>query len=156
MANCRKYSFPFANTPPAASTTVPIAGVNGSAAVRVRILEMLYGSDTAPANAATQLQIKRITTALGSGTSVTPSPVDFADPACVSTAMQGPSIAAPTITAISPLWQVALNQNNTMREFFQDGYELTVPAVANNGLCLLPAAIAGTAYDIVGTWWFTE
>ena len=156
MANCRKYAAPFANTPPAQSSTVPIFGVNGAATCRLRLYQWLNGSDTAPANAAIQLTISRITTALATGTAVTPRPLDSADPASTSTAMQGPSIGAPTITANSSLWQQGLNQNNSLREFFQDGYEIVVPATANNGLCLLPIAIGGTAFDCVGTWFFTE
>lgn len=154
MANCRKYEVAFSNTPPAASTTIPIVGINGSAAVRLRVYGIELGSDTAPANASGSYRISTITTALGSGTGVTPTPMDSGDPASVSTAMQGPSIAAPTITTVK--WNGALNQNNTLQRFFPDGYELTFAATANAGCCLLPATIAGTAFNVVGSLFFTE
>ena len=156
MANCRKYEVVISNTPPAASTTVPIAGINGAATCRLRIYGIELGSDTAPANASASYQIARITTALSGGTAVTPGKLDSGDPASTSSAMQGPSITAPTITANSQVWQGALNQNNSIQRFFPDGYELVAPATANNGFCLLPATITGTAFNVVGSLFFTE
>src|ERR1700722_12164597 len=89
MANCRKYAIPFANTPPAASTTVPVVGLNCAATCRTRLYSFVNGSDTAPANASVQMQIARITTALSGGTAITPAKLDTGDPASTTTAMQG-------------------------------------------------------------------
>ena len=156
MPRARTYRVPFANTPAAASSTVPVLGLNGASTVRLRLYDMTYGSDTTPANAAAQFQIVRITTALGSGTAITPRPDDTADPASTTTAMQGPSIAAPTITANSSVYENGWPQLNNIRHPFQEGYEVVAPATSNNGLALIVPVINGTAWDFVGTWFFSE
>jgi len=149
----RVYKAPW-NATNTQSTTVPIMTLTGSAAIRVALKEYTIGSDATPANMAATYLIRRHSTAPAGGTAITPKPKDSADPACVATAMMGPSIGAPTLG--DTLDQLPLNQNSSFRWVADDGRGFVVPATANNGLSLLPIVVNGSAVNVVGMWSFEE
>ena len=138
------------------STTVPIMTLTGAATVRAKLYDFVQGSDATPADNAGTFLIRRHTTTPASGTAITPAPLDPADPASLCTAMSGPSIGAPTLTASSSVFQFPMNQRATFRWVAAPGKEFVIPATASNGLSLLPSVVGGSAVNTVGVWEFEE
>ena len=119
-----------------ASTTLPV-GTVGADATRPRRgkwYDLIFGSEASPADNPFLWTVQRCT-ALGTSTSVTPSPLDPADAATESDAGENHTIDA-TQTANLILLAVALNQRATFRWVAAPGAELVYPATASNGLAL--------------------
>jgi hypothetical protein len=138
------------------SATVPIMTLTGAATIRPAIYDIIHGSDATPADNAGTFLMRRHTTAPASGTAITPAPIDPANPASLASAMMGPSIGAPTLTANTSVLQWAQNQRATFRWVAAPGKELYIPATANNGLSLLPTVVGGSAVNQVGVWEYEE
>jgi hypothetical protein len=138
------------------STTVPIMTLTAAATRRLRLYDMVHGSDATPADNAGSYTMRRHTTTPAGGTAITPAPLDPADPAAIGTAMMGPSIGAPTLTANTLVNQYGVNQRATFRWVATPGNEIVIPATAQNGISLLPTVVAGSAVNQVGCWWWTE
>jgi hypothetical protein len=101
---------------------------------RGKVFDVLIGTNGTPADNFLQWDISRMT-ADGTGTAVTPNPLDPADVAALATAKNNYS-AEPTITANSSLFNVGVNQRASYRWVAAPGSELLFPAVAGNGLAL--------------------
>ncbi len=146
----RKYGIT-GNCASAASSTLPIANIVGTTAVRTMLYDMLLGSDATPADQAAKYSWQRSTTvgtwAGSGGAAITPQALDPSDPAAVTTSNQGICSAGPTLTASAFLLQVAMNQ--------APGSELKVPATANNGIALVPL-VATATYNVAWTFLIEE
>lgn len=139
-----------------ASAFKTLLNLSASNAVLLRrafIFEFVFGTDGTPADNAMTFDVAR-TTAIGTGTTVTPNPLQEADGACatVGTANQ---TAEPTYTANKSLWDAGVNQRATSRWVAFPGQELVIPATNANGLGFRARSpgYTGTATAQVG---FTE
>lgn len=106
--------------------------VVGGTGVRVRLYDFIVGQGATPADTAVYWALQRSTTA-GTLTSVTPAPLDSADPAAEATAGENATIE-PTYTAATEIVEMPLNQRATYRWVAAPGGEVIVPATASNGL----------------------
>ncbi len=101
---------------------------------RGKVFDVLIGTNGTPADNYLQWDISRMT-ADGTGSAVTPNPLDPADVAALATAKSNYT-AEPTITASSSLFNVGVNQRASYRWVAAPGSELLFPAAAGNGLAL--------------------
>lgn len=136
------------NCASASSSTLPIANIIGTTAVRTMLYDMLIGSDATPADQAAKYAWQRSTT-VGTwggagGAAITPQALDPGDPAAVTTANQGICSVGPTLTASAFLLQVPLNQRASFRWVAAPGSELKIPATASNGIALVPLVATAT------------
>lgn len=117
-----------------ASTSASLGSLNAPASSmrRIKLYDIVLGSEASPADNAFLYVIQRITTA-GTSTAVTPSPIDPADAASAMTAGQNHTIE-PTYTAGLVMLRLPLNQRATFRWVAGQGGELVIPATASNGL----------------------
>lgn len=124
----------YAAVGPSASGSGPntAVAVVAAATVRPAIYEVMAGSSTTPADQTFQLVAQRFTAA-GTGTSVTPEPLDASEAAALSTAAVTHS-AEPTYTSGKSLLDVSINQRATFRWVAAPGGELRAPATASNGI----------------------
>lgn len=136
------------------SATVPLGFLTGAASIRVKVYDILMGSDAVASNAA-KYQIQRGTARGTQSTSVTPQALDPADPASISTWDNSWSVN-PTLTANAFLWSLGLNQQVTYRWLPPPGKELVVPATASNGLALMNQTNGGAAFNAAYTIYFEE
>jgi hypothetical protein len=137
------------------SATVPQAQIVATAAVRVKLYDLMLGSPSTPADQAASWVIKRSSSASTSGTAVTPSPIDIGDPASSATAMVAPSMTAPTLSVVLLQW--AQNLRATYRWVAAPGKEFTTSAstTTTGGLTLLNPVLTG-AFNISFTLEFEE
>lgn len=132
-----------------ASPTLPFLSLISTAAVRPRIFDVICGSVSTPADNACKFQVQRCTTAGTPGTSPVPSPLDPADPACLTTAGLLTFTGGPTLTASLFLLQWSQNQRATFRWVAAPTKELVLPATAANGVSFVTPTISGSAaYDV--------
>lgn len=120
----------------------------GSGMRRTKIYDLFVGYSGTPADASAVAKIQRSTTAPTGGTSKTPQPLDSADAAAVTLAMDG-AVTNGTVTSNAFLLTVPFNQRTTVRWVARqpDG-ELVIPATANNGVHLLtPTSAAAIALN---------
>lgn len=151
----RSYSVTFDAIAAQGSATVPQAQLVSAATVRPKIYDLVIGSSSTPADQAGSWTIRRSTTASTGGTAITPSAIDPADPASLSSSMIAPSMSAPTLTAGLILLAWALNQRATFRWVAAPGKELVAPATASNGLTMMNSVLTG-AYNVTGCIEFEE
>jgi len=111
-----------------------ILGLVSAATVRPRLYDLTVGSPAAVADNYGEYALQRFTAA-GTATAVTPTPLDPADPAALSSAGENHT-AEPTYTAGAILLRFALNQRATFRWVASPGAELVLPATAANGIGL--------------------
>lgn len=118
-----------------ANPTKTALGVTSTTAVRPEIYHVIVGSAATPADNALSIFLQRYTAA-GTATSLTPSPLDPADPASTATAGRTHTVE-PTYTAGLILLHIALNQRATRDWFGLDASKnLKMPATASNGIGL--------------------
>lgn len=97
---------------------------------RQKVYDYMVGNSASPADAVFNHQLLRIT-ADGTGTSVTPSPLDPADQAALAIAVDTVTIdAAGTVLVMD----VSLNQRATYRWVAAPGSEIVVAATDNLGI----------------------
>ena len=151
----RSYSVFADNIAAQNSATVPQAQIVATAAVRVKLYDLMLGSPSTPADQAASWIVKRSSTASTGGTAVTPSPIDIGDPASSATAMVAPSMSAPTLSVIVLAW--AQNLRATFRWVAAPGKEITTSAstTTTGGLTLLNTVLTG-AFNITTTFEFEE
>jgi hypothetical protein len=116
---------------------------------RLKLYEILFGSEATPANVAFLFQAGRITAA-GTSTSVTPNPNDPADAATEFDAGENHTVEA-TYTANQNVISVPINGQSTFRWVAVPGRELVSPATAANGFgfktpTMTAQLITGTVY----------
>lgn len=100
---------------------------------RQRIVEFIFGTDGTAADNAMVCSVDR-STAIGTGTSATPNPLDAADGAMGGVATVNHTVE-PTIASLTARvegW--AFNQRATQRWVAFPGKELIIPATNANGL----------------------
>ena len=120
----------------AAGNDLPMINLTGSAAIRVKIYDLVIGSDAAPADVAGEFTINRTTDAGIGGTALTENPLDPLVVAATGAAIGGTFSTAPADGTPVILLMVALNQRATFRWVAAPGSELISTATAANGLML--------------------
>lgn len=143
----------FSNATNTASATAPLAGVGGSASTRGRIYDVILGSDATPADAATKLAFQRSSTSGAGPTLVVAPPLDAADPAALLVYASTWTTTQPTITAVTSILQVAMNQRATFRWVAVPDSELIVPASVNNFVALMSVVASATANYAFSIFW---
>lgn len=121
--------------------------------VRPKIYDIVLSSASTPNDYVAEFYLQRFS-ADGTGTSVTPKPLDFADPVSISTSKHTYTIE-PTLTADEILLQLAHNLRATVRWVAAPGSELIIPALAGDGLALLCNAVS-TQFTEIATIMFDE
>lgn len=116
-----------------ASTTASLGSMTADAtrARRLRVYDVMIGSEATPADAAILWTIRRCSAA-GTSTGVTPQNLDPASATTEYDAGENHTIE-PTYTAGAILLNMPLNQRATYRWVASPGGELVMPATASNG-----------------------
>jgi hypothetical protein len=133
----------------ATTSTTLAAGVvycAGSSMRRIHIHYLSYSSSTAPADSNFLITVSRSTTA-PTATSVTPTPTNPADVACVTLAAHTATVNG-TVTASTVMLSTSLNQKATFQWYAPPGSpdrRIIVPATANNGVHILTPTTSATA-----------
>jgi hypothetical protein len=136
----------------AGATPQTLLNLIGATTVRLRLYDLVCGSDATPADNAFELNLNR-TTAVGTGTAVTPTALDSADPTAEGTADENHSVE-PTSTAGAVLLNWMQNQRATFRWVAAPFGELIVPATAANGIAAI--VIGATAAINLGVTFHWE
>jgi hypothetical protein len=135
----------FSNATNTVSTTIPLGGVGGAATTRARVYDFIIGSDATPADAGNKFAFQRTSTSGTGPTLVVAPPLDSADPAVLCFWASAWTTTQPTITAVTSVLQVAMNQRATFRWVAVPDSELVVPASVNNWLVLVSVVASATA-----------
>jgi hypothetical protein len=116
-----------------ASTTLSLGTMTADATRprRLRVYDIMFGSEATPADAALLWTFQRCTAA-GTSTGVTPTMIDPGDVATEYDAGENHTIE-PTYTATLILLNVPLNQRATYRWVAAPDGELVMPSTAANG-----------------------
>ena len=116
-----------------ASTTASLGSMTADAtrARRLRVYDIIFGSEATPADAAVLWTFQRCSAA-GTSTGVTPQNLDPASATTEYDAGENHTIE-PTYTASAILGNFALNQRATFRWVAAPGGEWVMPATASNG-----------------------
>lgn len=146
------YSIDGQDTNTAATTIIGVDA--GSTARRIKVYDLILGSDATPADNAAEYNLQRYTVD-GTSTAITPQALDPADPAALAEAGEAHSVE-PTYTANAILLNLASNQRATIRWVAAPGGELVIPATADNGLGLQSITVGGSAVNTVVTIHFIE
>lgn len=110
---------------------------------RIKIYDVIFAYFGTPADASFLAKFQRSTTAPSGGTSKTPQPLDPADAAAVTLAMDG-AVTNGTLTSNAFPLTIPGNQRSTVRWVARqpDG-EIVIPATASNGVHLITPTSAG-------------
>lgn len=130
-----------------------VLSVIAATTVRPRVFDIVLSSPSTPNSYSAEFLLQRFS-ADGTGTAVTPQPLDFADPASITTSKHTYT-AEPTLTANEILLQLAHNQQATVRWVAAPGAELIIPALAGDGLALVCNAVS-TQFTEAATIFFYE
>lgn len=130
-----------------------VLSVIAATTVRPALYDILLSSSSTPNDYNANFYLQRFS-ADGTGTAVTPQPLDFADPAALSTSKHTYT-GEPTLTANEILLNLSHNQRATVRWVAQPGGELIIPALAGDGLALLCVAVS-TQFTETATIHFAE
>lgn len=130
-----------------------VLSVIAATTVRPRVYDIVLSSPSTPNDYSAQFLLQRFS-ADGTGTSVTPQPLDFNDPASLSTSKHTYTVE-PTLTSGEILLDLAHNQRATVRWVAQPGGELIIPCLAGDGLALLCNAVS-TQFTEAATIFFSE
>lgn len=117
------------------STTLGVGSLEcpGSSPRRLRLSELIIGSDAATLGTSNfRFEVQR-STAAATGTAITPEPLDPADAACVALMKSNLSVQGTNTAGKIPI-TIPLNEQATFRWVANPGSEIVVPATANNGL----------------------
>jgi len=130
-----------------------VLSVIGAATVRPSLYDLVLSSSSAPNDYSADFQLQRFS-ADGTGTGVTPTALDFADPASVSTSKHTYTVE-PTLTAGELLLRIAHNLRATVRWVAAPGSEFVIPALAGDGVALVCNAVS-TQFTEVASIYFAE
>lgn len=112
-----------------------ITASSGTAVRRGKLIDVMFGFDAStPVDTAYTLEVQRCTTT-GTGTTVTPAPLDPADAAFLGVA-KSVITADPTLTASTILMSLPVNGRTSYRWIANTGEELIYPATNANGLSM--------------------
>lgn len=148
-----RYSIDGQDTNTAATTILGLTA-DATRPRRMKIYDVVVGSDATPADNAAEYVLQRITAA-GTATAVTPQALDPGDPASEQDAGEAHS-AEPTYTANAIMLQWAQNQRATFRWVAAPGGEIVIPATAANGIGLQVIGIAGSAVNTNAVFHYEE
>lgn len=129
----------------AVGTDTTILTVFGGTSGRVKVFDVVVGSEATPADVATNFVLARFTAVGTEGSGFTPVPLDPADVACNADCGVGVFSAEPTYTAGAVLLSFSLNQRATFRYVCAPESEFIIPATANNGIGCKSTSSGGTA-----------
>lgn len=132
---------------------IEITAATGATTLRrAWIYDVLMGTDGTPADNEISWKIDR-QTSVGTGSSATPAPLDFADAAALSTATTNVTIEG-IVTGATQLLQVGVNQRASYRWVASPGGEFIVPGVnvAGIGVRALSAGYTSTALCSLNYW----
>lgn len=127
------------------STTIGVGSLEAptSSFRRVRLCELICGSDAATLGTSNfRWEVQRSTTA-STGTSVTPEPLDSAEAACAAVLKSNLTVQGTNTAGKIPL-TIPLNEQATFRWVANPGFEIIIPATANNGLHFNTPVSGGT------------
>lgn len=137
----RRYSVDGQATNTASTTTLAL---DGTSTARGMLYDVLVGSDATPADNACEWNLQRFATSNGTGTAVTPQPLDMADAAAELDGTEAHS-GAPSYTSNAILLHWAQNQRATFRWVAAPGGEILIPATSDSGVGLISQTVAGAA-----------
>ena len=126
-------------------TQIDITAATGATTLRRGfVYDILFGADGTPADNAMVYKVDR-QTSTGTRTAVVPAPLDFGDAAGLLVAGVNTTIE-PTVTAVTQLLEVPVNQRASYRWVAAPGGELVIPAtnVAGLGFRAKSPAYTGT------------
>ena len=137
----------------AAGTTLTILQlVSPGTTRRAWINYILIGSDATPDDVATEFNVIRGTVS-GTGTAVTPRPLDPGETAAIFTAERG-TFSGQTKTPSSAMLNIALNQRSTF-QWYANRTGIVVPATSDSWVGIESIASGGTP-NINATMHFDE
>ena len=132
----------------AGSTTLPIASIYATAAVRPRIVEIACFNST---STAVSISIRRLTTTGTQGTSMTAVNQDDESQSAVATPKDthtvGPTIATGALRIATLGGAIGAGVIWTFQE-----PGLIIPAATTNAICLVPYTGTGQICDVSFTW----
>lgn len=131
---------------------IGLTGAN-SAPRRIKIYDLLIGTNGTPADNFIEWDISRVTLA-STATSATPQPLDIADATSLTTTTVNSSTFG-TITANSNVFYLGANQRASYRWVASPGGELISPATSSAGFQLRARSGAYTG-TVTGTIHFEE
>jgi len=137
-----------------ASPTDTVLTLQAATTVRPEIFEFDVGVD-APADNQIRLTVQAFDTDDGTGTGVTPTPIDNGDPASLCTVQDNHTTEPSSYTAGEILYDNFFNQRATLRWVATPGAEWRLAAVATEGIGFLPIHASATD-DIVVTLYHAE
>lgn len=144
MATGKRYNG-FTNNTNTVSATVPLIGITSATTIRPKIYEWNSGSDAAPADVSAKFSWQRSSTAGTTSATVTPNPLDPADPPSLLTHFAKTYSAQPTITANSDQYQWTQNQRANFRWIAAPDSEIVITNSATSGLQLVSVVCATPA-----------
>ena len=115
-------------------TLINLSAATSPLLARAAVHELILGIDGTPADQAMAWDLSR-TTAIGTGTSATPTKLDPADGASPMVGTVNHT-GEPTVTGASSMLSIALNQRTTHRWVANPGHEIIVPPTDVNGVAL--------------------
>jgi hypothetical protein len=130
-----------------------VLSVISATTCRPRIYDVVLSSSSTPNDYSAHFFLQRFS-ADGTGTSVTPQPLDFNDRAAVATSKHTYTVE-PTLTANEILLELAHNQRATIRWVAAPGGELIIPALAGDGVAIVCNAVS-TQFTEAATMFFEE
>ncbi len=130
-----------------------VLSIIASATSRPSVFDIIMSSSSTPNDYSAEFLFQRFS-ADGTGTAVTPQPLDFNDRAAVATSKHTYTVA-PTLTANEILLQIAHNLRATVRWVATPGSEILIPALAGDGLAQVCNAVS-TQFTEVTTMIFQE
>ena len=130
-----------------------VLSVIASTTVRPKIYHIMLSSSSAPNDYSAEFFLQ-LFSADGTGTAVTPQPLDFGERPAVATSKHTYT-AEPTLTANAILLQVAHNLRATVQWQCTPGREIVIPALAGDGLALVCNAVS-TQFTEAATIFFEE
>ena len=122
-----------------------------STAHRNMVYELWFGNEGSPADQVTVYHVARITTD-GSGSAVTPSPLDPGDRASQCTCLENHT-TEPTYASGGEILEIPLNHRATFRWVAAPGGEIVTPATDNSGLGLKAIHASATTDFRMGAMW---
>lgn len=135
------------------SVTKPLFNLLGAATRRLKIFEIFIGCDAAPPDDQVSRFALMRTTARGTQTAtVAPNAFDPEAPASIATLDTAWSVD-PTITALSVLYEFALNQRAPYRWVCPPGCEIIVPMVTGAGLALVSVGASSPESQVFTILW---
>ena len=130
-----------------------VLSVISATTCRPCVYDIVLSSSSTPNDYSAHFHLQRFS-ADGTGTAVTPQPLDFNDRAAVATSKHTYT-AEPTLTANEILLEIAHNQRASVRWVANPGSELVIPALAGDGIALLCVAVS-TQFTEAATIFFEE